>query len=84
MKGNVNVNVNVKVNVNMKVKVNMKKGVRYFNKGIFPIATSQVTISQVATSQMCNLPGGNIQKVRLGPIRRRRLQWGPSVAARMS
>ena len=34
-------------------------GVRYFQKGIFPRATSQVTISQVSTSQMCNFPCGN-------------------------
>jgi len=43
---------------------------------------------------MCNFPGGNFLKVRLGPLRRRRLQWdgelsttartgwGPSAAAR--
>ena len=53
-------------------------GVRYFPKGI-----SQVTISQVATTQMCNFQSGNFPKVRLGPLRRRRLQWrvGPSAAA---
>ena len=27
-------------------------------------------------SQVCNFPSGNFQKVRLGPLRRRRLQWG--------
>ena len=31
-----------------------------------------------------NFPSGNFPKVRLGPLRRRRLQWGPSVAARMA
>jgi len=42
--------------------------------GIFPRATYQVTISQVATSQMCNFPGSNFQKVKLGLLRRCRLQ----------
>ena len=31
---------------------------------------------QVATSQVCNFPSGNFPKVRLGPLRRCRLQWG--------
>ena len=63
-----------------------------FPKGIFPNGTSQMTISQVATSQMCNFPSGNFPKVRIGPQRRRRLQWeralrlgwerGPSAVAR--
>ena len=52
-------------------------GVRYFPKNIFPTGTSQV-----ATYQMCNFPSGNFPKVRLGSLRRRRLQWGPSAAAR--
>ena len=57
---------------------------RYFPKGIFPRATSQVRISQVVTSQMCNVPSGNFPKVGLGHLRRRRLQWGgASAAARM-
>ena len=43
--------------------------------GTFPKAFSQVTIFQVATSQMCNFRSGNFLKVRLGPMRRRRLQW---------
>ena len=60
------------------------KGVRYFPKGIFPRATSQVTISKVAISQMlCNFPSCTFPKVRLGPPRRRRLQWGPRAAAKM-
>ena len=50
--------------------------VRYFPKGIFLSATSQVSISQVTTSQMWNFPSGNFPKVRLGPLRRRRPQWG--------
>ena len=53
----------------LRLNINIIQGVRYYPKGIFPRATSQVTISQVATSQMCNFP-----KVRLGPLRRRRLQ----------
>ena len=54
----------------------------YFPKGIFPRVTSWMTISQVATSQVCNFPSGNSPNVRLGPLRHRRLQWGPSAAAR--
>ena len=55
----------------------MFKGVRYFSKVIFPRATSQVTISQVATCQMCNFPSNiSFPKVRLGPLRSHRLQWG--------
>ena len=57
-------------------------GVRYFLKGIFPRVTSQVAIFQVVTSQMCNFSSGNFPKVRLGPLRRSRLQQGPSAAAR--
>jgi len=38
----------------------------------------QVTIFQVATS-----PIGIFPKVRLGVLRRSRLQWGPSAAARL-
>ena len=53
-----------------------KNGVRHFSKGIFPRATSQVTISQVATSKMCNFPIGNFLKIRLGSLRRCGLQWG--------
>ena len=64
------------------IDLNIIFGVRYFPKGIFPRATSQVTISQVATTQMCNFPSGNFPKVRLGPLRRCRLKWGPSAAAR--
>ena len=56
-------------------------GVRYLPKGIFPKATFQVRISQEATSQMCNFPSGNFPKVRLGPLRRSRLQWGRPSAA---
>ena len=41
----------------------------YFPNGIFP----------EATSQMCNFPSGNFQEVRLGPLRRRKLQWGPAL-----
>ena len=52
------------------------KGVRYFPKGNFPRATSQVSISQVANSQMCYLPSNNFPKVRLGPLRHSGLQWG--------
>ena len=50
---------------------------------IFPSATVQATISQVATAQMCNFPSGNFPKVRIGLLRRCRLQWGPSAAAMM-
>ena len=57
--------------------------VRYFRKGIFPRATSKVTIFQVATSKMCNFPSGNFPKVRLSILRRRRLQWELSAAAKM-
>ena len=32
---------------------------------------------------MSNFPSGNFPKVRLGLLRRRRLHWGPSAAARM-
>jgi len=35
-----------------------------------------VTVSQVASSQIGDLPSGNFQKVRLDLLRRRRLQWG--------
>ena len=59
------------------------KCVRYFPKDIYPRATSEVTISQVAASQMCNFPSGNFPKVRLGPLRRSRLQCEPSTADRM-
>ena len=45
--------------------------VRHFPIGNIPGTTSKVTISQVATSQMCNFP-----KFRLGLLRRRRLQSG--------
>jgi len=31
---------------------------------------------------MCNFPCSNFKKVRLGPLRRCRLQWGQSAAAR--
>ena len=31
---------------------------------------------------MCDFPSGNFQKIRLGSLRRRRLQWGPSAASR--
>ena len=51
--------------------------------GSFPKAFSQVKNSQVATFQMFNFSSGNFPKVRLGPLRPRRLQWGPSAAARM-
>ena len=58
--------------------------------GIFPKAFSQVTISPMGTSQMCNFPSGNFPKVTLGLLK---LQWGveccgqdrasgPSAAAR--
>ena len=49
----------------------------------FSTLTSQVSISQMETSQMCNFPNGNFPKVMLGPMRHHRLQWGPSAAARM-
>ena len=39
-----------------------------FPKGDFPIS---------------NFPSGNFPKVRLGPLKRRRLQCGPSSVARM-
>ena len=58
-------------------------GVRYFPKCIFLRANSQVSISQVETSKMCNFPCGNFPLVRLGPLSRSRLHLGPSAAARM-
>ena len=58
-------------------------GVRYFPKGIFPRANFFMTISQVATTQVFNFPSGNFPKDRLGPLRRRRLQWGSIAAAKM-
>ena len=52
-------------------------GVRYFPEGIFPKATPKyVTVSPVVTFQLCNFQSGNFPKVRLGPLRRRRMQWG--------
>ena len=36
---------------------------------------SKCAISQVTTFQMCNIPSGNFPKVRLGTLRRRKLQW---------
>ena len=58
--------------------------VRYFLKRFSQVASSQGSPSgnfprvffQVATYQMCNFPSGNFPKVRLGPLRRHRLQWG--------
>ena len=51
-----------------------------------PKVTSQVTISQVATSVMCNSPKGSFQKVRLGLLVGRALQLeqarGPNAVAR--
>ena len=38
---------------------------------------------QMTTSQMCNFPIGNFLKVRLGPLRRHRLQWGGGRALRL-
>ena len=58
-------------------------GVMYYPKGIFPRATSQVTISHVATSLMCHFPSGNFSKVRLGPLRPRRLYGGMGRALRL-
>ena len=52
------------------------RGVRCFPKDIFPKGNFQTTISQVATSQLYNLPSGIFPKVRLGRLRRRRLHWG--------
>jgi len=49
-----------------------KKDIGYFFKGMFPRA-----ISEVATFKMCNFPSGKFPKVRLGPLRRRRLNLGP-------
>ena len=45
--------------------------------GIFQKAFSQVTISQLS-----NFPSSNFPKVRLDLLRRHRLQWGQSAAAR--
>ena len=52
----------------------VESGVRYSPKGIFPRATSEVSISQEATSQTCDFPSGNFTKARLGLLKRRRLQ----------
>ena len=38
--------------------------VSYFPKDIFPRINSQVTVSQVATSQMCNFSSDNFPKIR--------------------
>ena len=54
----------------------------FFPKGIFPRATSQVTISQVTTFQKCNFSSGNFIKIRLGLLRHGRLQCGLSAVAR--
>ena len=54
-----------------------RRGSQVLPKDNFPSATFQVTISQVAIIQMCNFPNGNFPKVRLGPLRRHRLQWWP-------
>ena len=52
-----------------RLKRNMRggglEGVRCFPKGIFPKATSQVTISKVATSQMYYFSIGNFTNVQL-------------------
>ena len=64
-------------------------GVRNFPIGHFSRATSKVTVSRVATSQMCHFPSDNFPKVRLGPLRPHRLlDWvrigyRPSAAARI-
>ena len=47
------------------------------------LGTFPKEFSQMATFQMCNFPIGHFPKVRLGPLRHHRLQWGPSAAARM-
>ena len=67
----------------LKDKGIIKSGVRvgYFPKGIFPRATSQVTISQVATYQMFNFPSGNFLKVT--GERAPQLGWGRSRAPRL-
>ena len=49
-------------------------GVRYFPKGIFPRATSQVSISQ-----MCKFPSVNFLKIMLDPLRHRMLKWGQAL-----
>ena len=48
--------------------------------GTFPQAfllgqLPKLQLPKCAISQMCNFPRGNFPKVRLGPLRRRRLQW---------
>ena len=54
------------------------------SNSLLPRANSQVTISQVGTSQMCNFPSGNFPKVRFDLLRRQglRLGWarGPNTA----
>ena len=107
----------------------VKFGVRYFSKGIFPRATSQVAnfpsgkLPEWHTSQVANFPSGKLPKWQTskgtnfpsgklpnwqtslddnilscgklpsvqfpkrqlpkGPLRHRRLQWGPSAEVRM-
>ena len=51
-------------------------GFMYFPKDIFPRVTSQVTISQLATSLMCDFLRGNFPKVRLGLLRCGMRHWG--------
>lgn len=50
---------------------NLNKIIINWAKNVF----SQVTIAQVATSQMWNFTNGKIPKVRLGLLWRQRLQW---------
>lgn len=57
-------------------------GFRYYPKGIFLWATYEVTISQVAFSQLYSFLSCNFPQVRLGLPRRGRLQCGPSTGAR--
>jgi len=51
--------------------ISNRDGVRYLSKGIFLRTTSQVTISSVALSQICNFPSGYVGL----PVRRRQ-SWG--------
>ena len=74
--------IQIKMNITLNFKLT-NFGVRYLTKAIFSRTTSQVTISQVATSLVCNFTNRNFPKVSLATLRRHILQqWGPSAAAR--
>jgi len=58
-------------------------GFRYYPKDIFLWATYEVTISQVAFSQLYSFLSCNFPQVSLGLPSRGRLQCGPSTVANL-